>query len=507
MQLADARRSPLRLQVGLARVERLDARAEETAHLEPGSRGQAAYQWQANARVQPPQGTRRARLRDTELDHSDPAAGLDHARQLAHRRRWIVDIAQQVGERERVEVTVGKRQLLGVRTEASDPLPQDSVVRHPGARPGKHLLALIERDHLAAAAANELRCHEPCARCDVQNPLAWAWIDRPNQCPAPTGVLAEAEHRAHPVIATRQAGKKIESMTLARGQGAVGGRCHYRLKRTRLRAQAIPPVRTNSSSVAYSHRHGRAGLEQRQPIGRHGRRRRDSRFLGASIPTILLIRHAQASFGGSDYDILSERGQEQVGALVVGLQRRGVAADRVIVGSLRRQIDTAAPCAAALRRELTVDDRWNEYDDRDIISHYGGVLAGLDRQPGDNPLSSREFQQLLNGALTQWIAAGADGRCRESWPQFLGRVKAALADLAAGLGKGRTALVISSGGAIAALSAALQRLPPESMITFNHVSVNTAITKLAVGCGGTTLITSNDHAHLEEAGAALITYR
>jgi broad specificity phosphatase PhoE len=220
-----------------------------------------------------------------------------------------------------------------------------------------------------------------------------------------------------------------------------------------------------------------------------------------------LIRHAQASFGQEDYDVLSERGPDQVAALVAGLRRRGITADRVVSGALRRQRDTAAPCAAALGLEVSVDERWNEYDDRDILPHYASVHAGLDRRQSDDTLSSREFQQILNGALRGWITAGPDCPCREPWPHFLGRLTTALDELSAGLGRGQTALVLSSGGAIAALTTALLGLPPEALIAFNHVSINTGITKLTVGRGGTTLISSNEHAHLEEADPSLITYR
>ena len=67
--------------------------------------------------------------------------------------------------------------------------------------------------------------------------------------------------------------------------------------------------------------------------------------------------------------------------------------------------------------------------------------------------------------------------------------------------------MISSGGAIAALTAALLRLPPEALIAFNHVSINAGITKLTVGRGGTTVISVNEHAHLEGVGESLVTYR
>ncbi|MGA2928826.1 MAG: histidine phosphatase family protein, partial [Solirubrobacteraceae bacterium] len=110
-------------------------------------------------------------------------------------------------------------------------------------------------------------------------------------------------------------------------------------------------------------------------------------------------------------------------------------------------------------------------------------------------------------ALRAWIAAGADAACREPWPAFQARLTGALGDVSAALAPGQTALVISSGGAIAALSAALIGLPADAMIAFNHVSINTGITKLAVGRGGTTVVSCNEHAHLDEAGGGLVSYR
>jgi broad specificity phosphatase PhoE len=192
---------------------------------------------------------------------------------------------------------------------------------------------------------------------------------------------------------------------------------------------------------------------------------------------------------------------------VAGLARRKIVADRVICGDLRRQRDTAEPYARALGLAPTIDERWNEYDDRDILTNHGSVPAGLEHHPGDRALSSQEFQEILNTALRGWIDAGADGGSRESWPQFLGRVTAALEDAARDLGRGQTAVIVSSGGAIAALTAVLVRLPPESLIAFNHVSVNTGISKLVVGRSGMTLVSTNEHAHLDEADASLISYR
>jgi broad specificity phosphatase PhoE len=225
------------------------------------------------------------------------------------------------------------------------------------------------------------------------------------------------------------------------------------------------------------------------------------------MPSILLIRHAQASFGAADYDVLSELGSRQVAALVAGLEQRGVTAARVLSGTLRRQRDTAVPCAAAQGVEVELDPRWNEYEDRDILTHHSDALVGLERHAGDQPISSREFQNILNVALRSWIAAGEASPCRETWPQFRERLRTALTDVTASLGKGETALVVSSGGAISAVTATLLDVPPVTLVTFNHVSINAGISKLAIGRGGTTLISSNEHAHLEQAGPELLSYR
>ena len=218
------------------------------------------------------------------------------------------------------------------------------------------------------------------------------------------------------------------------------------------------------------------------------------------MPSILLIRHAQASFGSADYDVLSDTGHAQTAALVAGLERRGIRADQVVSGGLRRQRDTAEPCASAVAVPLQIDERWDEYEDRDILTHHSEVAAGLEHLPGDAPLSSRAFQEILNQALAGWIEAGERSHSQETWDQFSTRTQGALSDLAGSLGKGQTALVISSGGVIAALCAALMGLPPTALIAFNHVSINTGIAELTVGRGGITLVSSNEHAHLEEAG-------
>jgi broad specificity phosphatase PhoE len=212
------------------------------------------------------------------------------------------------------------------------------------------------------------------------------------------------------------------------------------------------------------------------------------------LPTVLLVRHGQASYGGPDYDVLSARGRAQAERLAADLAHRGFAAERVLSGRLARQRDTAAVFG-----EFAVDARWDEYDADEILAHHSGSAARLER-PGGVALTPREFQDVLERALLAWVAAGDASPCAETWPAFAARVAAAL-DAAAE----RPTLVCTSGGAIAAACVGLLGIAPAAFVALNRVTVNTGVTKIVRGRSGTSLVSFNEHGHLEAGG--LVTYR
>ncbi|QEC48084.1 histidine phosphatase family protein [Baekduia soli] len=227
------------------------------------------------------------------------------------------------------------------------------------------------------------------------------------------------------------------------------------------------------------------------------------------MPSVLLVRHGQASYGGEDYDVLSEIGHRQAAVLAGELQRRGVDIHRLVSGGLNRQRDTAAAFAATTGLEVEVDPGWDEYDSQDVLTHHSTSDARLDRKPGEptTSISSRDFQDLLDGVLTDWITAGDASPAAEPWTAFDARVRAAMDRVIDSLGSGQTALVVSSGGTIGGICAALLGMPPTDLVTFNRVAVNTGITRLVSGRSGVTLVTFNEHGHLDGMGPELRTYR
>ena len=227
------------------------------------------------------------------------------------------------------------------------------------------------------------------------------------------------------------------------------------------------------------------------------------------MPTIYLIRHAQASFGRSDYDRLSPQGEQQSVRLGEALAARGVKPDLVVSGAMRRHARTAelALQTAGLTNPVVVDEGFNEFDhDQVIVAHKPAykrravLLADLARtgQP------ARAFQDMFGAATERWTRSDGDGYA-ESFQTFCRRSEDAVRRTADRLGKGETAVVFTSGGPIAAAVSRLLTGTDGLWLRLNPVTVNTAITKVVSGRSGLTLISFNEHAHLD--GTDMLSYR
>jgi broad specificity phosphatase PhoE len=225
------------------------------------------------------------------------------------------------------------------------------------------------------------------------------------------------------------------------------------------------------------------------------------------MPVIHLVRHGQASFGSADYDALSDLGREQGEVVGAELARRRVRDPLVFSGTLRRQRDTAA--LLGLGTTADQDARWNEYDHLDLVKRHRestGTTA-----PSDD---AKAFQAHLDAALLAWIEGGdADG-----WGAFAGGAIEALhavhsrltmSSRAAGAAgaQPRDAVVVTSGGVIAAVVGTLLGVPAAGTVALNRMMVNASISTVLVGSSGLNVLSYNDHAHFAGARARMRTYR
>ena len=216
---------------------------------------------------------------------------------------------------------------------------------------------------------------------------------------------------------------------------------------------------------------------------------------------IQLVRHGQASFGSADYDVLSALGERQARCLGAALAKRGVRPASVVSGSMRRQLASAAALAAAAGWPLepSVDPGWNEFEHRGLAADPGA---------GPEPPGGAAFQDALEAGMRRWAgiagSPGPDGVAGMSFADFTARTEAALRAVIAGQPRGTTTVVVTSAGVIGWIAAALLGAGAEQWIRLNRVCVNTGVTLLVTGRQGISLVSFNDHSHLDQKE---ITYR
>ncbi|MBW3618929.1 MAG: histidine phosphatase family protein [Actinobacteria bacterium] len=223
---------------------------------------------------------------------------------------------------------------------------------------------------------------------------------------------------------------------------------------------------------------------------------------------VLLVRHAQASFGKVDYDVLSARGERQ--AAILGERLRHLDVARVVHGGMRRQEHTAEIVLEHLGEvPVRVDPAWGEYDHEAILAAAAPTedeQAAIEERMAAATDLRRAFQEIFEAAVSRWTAGAHDADYTEPYRGFRQRVRDGLATLLED-GAAGTTVVVTSGGAISAVVADHLGLDADAWRGMNRVLVNTSVTKLVHGRSGVTLLTVNDHAHLESQDLDLLTYR
>lgn len=193
---------------------------------------------------------------------------------------------------------------------------------------------------------------------------------------------------------------------------------------------------------------------------------------------LLLVRHAQASFGTENYDRLSELGYRQACWLGEYFRARELGFDQVICGDMVRHCETAAGIYEGMGLdppEPETDSRWNEFDFEAIIGAY--LEQHPDKQPGtDAPVGT--FWRLLRDALEAWAEDSLSAALPEQWRQFEARVERGLADLSDRAGARRRILLVSSGGPISMALRQVLQAPASAMVHMNLQLRNSSISQV-----------------------------
>ena len=225
------------------------------------------------------------------------------------------------------------------------------------------------------------------------------------------------------------------------------------------------------------------------------------------MATIYLVRHGQASFGAEDYDALSELGCHQAQVLGEYFRDCDIRLDAAYCGDLKRQRDTARLALAAQPGEvpLTVDPRFNEVDNDaqirhllpDVVAHNPSIQALVDAGLSD----SKHYQKVIEAVFNHWVSPACDNPDLQSWPDYSGAVRAALAEVIARQGSGKTLAIFTSGGTLATMVSQVLGLAGDHTYRFYEPVMNCSVTQLFYSGERVSLSYFNDCSYLRVYGA------
>lgn len=215
--------------------------------------------------------------------------------------------------------------------------------------------------------------------------------------------------------------------------------------------------------------------------------------------SLYLVRHGQASFGSDDYDRLSELGARQCRALGAYWRERGQGFDAVLVGTLRRHLQSLAAIAEGYGAPLPEALSWpglNEYDGEAIV-------RAVHPDPLPAPLSPDGFRrhfQLLREGLTRWMAGELEPAGIPRYADWVAGIVAALDHVRAS--PHGHVLLVSSGGPIATAVGQVLNAPTATTIDLNYRLRNSALTEFAFTPKRHVLVSFNHLPHLDHPDRA-----
>ncbi|HET9645484.1 MAG TPA: histidine phosphatase family protein [Burkholderiaceae bacterium] len=230
---------------------------------------------------------------------------------------------------------------------------------------------------------------------------------------------------------------------------------------------------------------------------------------------ILLVRHGQASLLEDDYDRLSLLGRVQAETVGRWLGARMLAPRIIATGTLKRQVDSATACTKAAGWDgvpSLVDAGFDEYGYHDLFAQAYPHLAdpavlSAHLRASEHP--RLEFHSLFERAFDGWLRGSVQGRDGLTWPVFRERCLGALQRVAEDCGAGERAVVVTSGGPIAAVCQALLGVPDERVPMLHTPLFNGSITQLLTRGRDMALSFFNSVSHLEAdpVQTGLLTHR
>ena len=223
-----------------------------------------------------------------------------------------------------------------------------------------------------------------------------------------------------------------------------------------------------------------------------------------------MVRHAQASFGGPDYDRLSDLGREQAQRLGAHWADRGMVFDHVFVGPRHRHQRTAEIVGGVLSGRglpwpATVQlPELDEYAGLDVFRMGLPMLTAKDPTMLEKAARGRqlgaaaplELLSLFQHVVERWVRGELVVPGVETWKEFRARARRGLQTMVqAGAGGRQLAAFTSTGPVAAAMDLAFD-LDDERFMELSWQVRNTAVSEFLFSPPRFSLSVFNALAHL-----------
>jgi broad specificity phosphatase PhoE len=247
---------------------------------------------------------------------------------------------------------------------------------------------------------------------------------------------------------------------------------------------------------------------------------------------IILARHGQASFLGSDYDKLCANGETQARLLGEYWSRRRVNFSGVYSGPRVRQKETVRIVAEAYRSagvdfpEAVVMSEFDEYQAEAVLreclpqllrenaeirelrrayENSSESTSGESSRSDQSGGRRKTFQRLFEAVISKLVAGEVTAAGIESWDDFFLRVRRGLAQVVCDTPPAASAVVFTSAGPIGAAMRRALHLSAEDALQLTWMSNNASFSEFLASGERFTLSAFNAHPHLD--GDGLLTYR
>ena len=227
---------------------------------------------------------------------------------------------------------------------------------------------------------------------------------------------------------------------------------------------------------------------------------------------IYLFRHAQASIGKENYDVLSTKGELQAAELGKYLCKEKLIFDKVYVGDLRRQKHTLEIVSdqynkngISIPKPIVLEDL-NEHQATEVMkSEFPKMMEdpyikSLKDKIEKDPKKQHSYMMLgFKYFLHKWVKNEIIVEGIIPWKKFRINSTNALKSIVNETKKGETIGVFSSGGTISSIVSEVLKLKNELVVADLNFSIrNTSFSSLLYSNNEINLLSFNELPHLKD---------